>query len=342
MSFRIAAGPKRVEIAAIERELEQLWISLPRSGDAMSMRAVVANLLAIRDSEAASGQALEVLGNLIGAHPCRVIALVSEPDLDPPELAADVAVICQNSETCPRCVCCDRIRLAGRGIMADNLPSAAAGLLLPDLPVILWCLKPPFERKDFLDFAAYSNRVIVDSSGYARGDLERLARFVETSRRLGAAVSDLNWARLTPCRQVFAQFFDSLECRDHLAAIHSLRVAAPPAMGLLLAGWLKAQLDKSGYPLPRERIAVEAASSAFEALAMTCAQGQDSFTVTRRNDLTLEARSVLDGKEAVRVVKAEPAADSKLLGDELAFAGRDTVFETALAAAIGLQVQTGL
>lgn len=343
MSVHLAAGPKRVDFAAVERELEALWMSMPAPGGsdstAMTMRAVVANLVVVRDSESDMDAAADVIGKIIGNNPCRMIMVTSEPDTDPPELSAEVAVVCQQSETCRRCVCCDRIRLTGRGIMADNLPSAAAGLLVPDLPSVLWCLKPPFGRKDFERFAEQSDRVIVDSAGYSRDDLKRLARFVEASRRIGTAVSDLNWARLTAQRQVFAQFFDSPECRERLAAVHSLRVEASLSMGLLLAGWLQAQLNKSGYPLRGEQISVipgGAAAPSFQSLALACAQGNNSFAVTRRDDATLEARSVLDGKDALRVAITPAPTDDKLLGDELMFSGRDAVFETALAAATAL------
>jgi len=344
MSVTMAAGPKRVDPAAIERELESLWISLPPAGGSsatpMSMRAIVANLIALRDSERATDEALGVIGNIIGNNPCRVILITSEPDIDPPELMADIAIICQKSETCRRCVCCDYIRLAGRGIMADNLPSMAATLVVSDLPVAVWWPKPPFDRKDFIVFAGQANRVIVDSAAYSRDDMKQLARFVEQTRRMGTAVSDLNWARLTPYRQIFAQFFDSPECRDHLARIQSVRIEADTSTGLLIAGWLKAQLDKSGYPLAREWIALVPAAGAvvsFQSLAMTCAAGKKSFTVPRRNESTIEARSVLDAQTMNRVVKAVLPPEDKLLGDELTFSGRDAIFETALASAAALE-----
>ncbi len=344
MSTRIAAGPKRVELAAIERELEALWISLPAAGGpagaGMTMRSVVANLVAVRSSAGELARAAATAGKIIGNHPCRIILVTAEPDLDPPELTAEVAVICQQSETCQRCVYCDRISLAGRGIMADNLPSTTAALLAPDLPVILWCPHPPFGRKDFERFAQQAGRVIVDSADYDRNDLRQLAGFIERSRRTGTAVSDLNWARLTIYRQVFAQLFDAPECRGHLAAIQSTRIEAAPAAGLLLAGWLQAQLEKNGYPLPRGRIALISAGAeafAFQALAMACADGRQSFTVIRRDADTIESRMVRDARTTSRVVKAALPSEDQLLGDELTFAGRDAVFETSLAAAAALE-----
>ncbi|MFH1476038.1 MAG: glucose-6-phosphate dehydrogenase assembly protein OpcA [Verrucomicrobiota bacterium] len=342
MSSRIAVGPRQVAPPLIESELEKLWIAMPHTGStaasaSMNMRAVMANLVAVGGADQETTRAMEVIGNIIGRHPCRVILVTSEPDIDPPELIAEVAIICQDSETCPRCVCCDQIRLVARGIMADNLPSLAASLLAPDLPVVLWWPKPTFERNDFLLFAKQAERVIVDSAGYADDDLRALARFVEQSRLMGVAVSDLNWGRLTPYRQLFAQFFDSVECRDHLAAIAEIRVEGHSSTGRLLAGWLKAQMDKSGHSLPRERIrlvAADPAGVAFRSLLMTCAGAGNSFAITRADDCTLEARSALGTQTRSRVVKARCPDLDKLLTDEITFSGRDAVFETALTAGI--------
>ncbi|MDD4352725.1 MAG: glucose-6-phosphate dehydrogenase assembly protein OpcA [Candidatus Gracilibacteria bacterium] len=344
MSSRIAIGPRQVAPPFIESELEKLWIAMPRAGGkaasaSMTMRAIVANLVAVCGSDQETSRAMEVIGNVIGCNPCRVILVTSEPDIDPPELSAEVAIICQESETCQRCVYCDRIQLVAHGIMADNLPSLAAALLVPDLPVVVWWPKPPFDRKDFLLFAKHAERMIVDSSGYTEDDLRALARFVEQSRRMGVAVGDLNWGRLTPYRQLFAQFFDSMECRDHLAMIGEVRVEGHAATGRLLAGWLKAQMDKSGHSLPRERIqliATDPAGFAFRSLVMTCAGGADTFAVTRANDCALEARATLGAKTWSNVVKAGCQDVGKLLTDEITLSGRDAVFESALLAAAAL------
>jgi glucose-6-phosphate dehydrogenase assembly protein OpcA len=344
MSIRIAAGPRQVAPTLIERELEKLWIAMPRAvGTAasvsMTMRAVMANLVAVGGSDQETTRASETIGNVIGRNPCRVILVTSEPDIDPPGLVAEVAIICQESETCQRCVCCDQIRLAARGIMADNLPSLAASLLVADLPVVVWWPKPPFDRKDFLLFAKQAERIIVDSADYSENDLHALARFVEQSRQMGVAVSDLNWGRLTLYRQLFAQFFDSMECRDHLATIGEVRVEGNASTGRLLAGWLKAQMGKSGHSLPRERIHLitnDPAGFAFCSLVMTCSGGGNTFAVTRADDCTFEARTTLGAQTRSYVVKAGCPGVDKLLTDEITLSGRDAVFETALASAAAL------
>lgn len=342
MSIRISAGPRQVEPQVIERALEDLWISLPRSEGApgsLNMRAVMANLLSIGGSDREIEAAMAVVGNVIGRNPCRVIAVKSEPDIDPPELTAEVAVICQDSKKSQRSVCCDQIRLSARGIMADNLPSLTATLFVPDLPVVVWWPKPPFARKDFELFAKQATRVVVDSAGYALEDLSALARFVEQARRLGVAVSDLNWGRLTPYRQLFAQFFDSMECRCHLDSIAEVRVAAHTSTGRLLAGWLKAQIDKTCQILPGERIRLVAADPggpSFQSLTMTCSGGENTFSITRKDKCMLEAGVNMGPQARNRVVKAVCQCEDALLSDEITLVGRDAVFEAAVAVAAEL------
>jgi len=92
--------------------------------------------------------------------------------------------------------------------------------------------------------------VIVDSAGYAADDLRSLSHFVEQLCQMGVAVSDLNWGRLTPCRQLFAQFFDSVECRDHLATIEEVHIEGHASTGRLLAGWLKRRWTKAAIVCP--------------------------------------------------------------------------------------------
>ncbi|MDP2991570.1 MAG: hypothetical protein Q8O57_13500, partial [Kiritimatiellota bacterium] len=85
MSARMAAGPRQVAPPLIEGELEKLWIAMPRTGGtaasaSMTMRAVMANLVAIGGSDQETSAAMEVIGNIIGRNPCRVILVTSEPD----------------------------------------------------------------------------------------------------------------------------------------------------------------------------------------------------------------------------------------------------------------------
>jgi glucose-6-phosphate dehydrogenase assembly protein OpcA len=86
--------------------------------------------------------------------------------------------------------------------------------------------------------------------------MQALATFFQAHPK--TALSDLNWGRLTPWRQLLAQFFDLQEFRSYLSGIEQIEIeyAAPiqaqrdeispepanPTAALLLAGWLNDSL----------------------------------------------------------------------------------------------------
>ena len=116
-------------------------------------------------------------------------------------------------------------------------------------------------------------------------------------------------------------------------------VSASMTMRAVMAGWLKAQMDKSGHSLPRERIHLifaDPAGFSFRSLMMTCSGVGNTFIVTRSDDCMLEARAMLGAQVWSNVIKASCPGVDKLLTDEIALSGRDAVFETALAAAVSL------
>src|SRR6266496_845676 len=92
-------------------------------------------------------------------------------------------------------------------------------------------------------------------------DIGTLSTLFDTTPE--CALSDLNWGRITPWRQLISQFFDVPEYRSYLAGVASIEIehsVAPlatqmrtelgdvspnPARALLLAGWLKERLGWS-------------------------------------------------------------------------------------------------
>ena len=134
-----------------------------------------------------------------------------------------------------------------------EVPSAVASLLLSDLPVYLWWRAvPPLADRVFNRLADLSDRVIIDSAAFAdpHGDLASLAVLLRERTR-GAAVSDLNWARLTTWRALVAAFYDVADYRPFLDRLDRMvieyaplaedREAIPPR-ALLLGGWLASRL----------------------------------------------------------------------------------------------------
>ena len=99
-------------------------------------------------------------------------------------------------------------------------------LLKPDLPVYLWWLGDPPDQNDptFAGLVDLSNRIIVDSTSFfsPEQDIRTLAALFQASPE--SALSDLNWGRLTPWRQLTIQFFDVPEYRPYLAGVDSIEI----------------------------------------------------------------------------------------------------------------------
>jgi len=106
-----------------------------------------------------------------------------------------------------------------------------------------------------------STRVVVDSHTFFQAEegIRLLSSYIQ--QEATSAISDLNWGRVTPWRELVAQFFDVAEYRPYLAGVHLIEiehaitpegghirteqgdVSPDPIEALLLAGWLKTVLN---------------------------------------------------------------------------------------------------
>ena len=161
--------------------------------------------------------------------------------------------------------CFEQATILASGSAVRSIANIIQPLLKPDLPVYLWWLGDPPGRDDptFVGLVDISSRMIVDSTSFfnPEQDISTLSALFDTVPE--CALSDLNWGRITPWRQLISQFFDVPENRSYLAGVTSIEIehaVAPlatqmrtelgdvspnPARALLLAGWLKERLGWS-------------------------------------------------------------------------------------------------
>ncbi|WP_052888066.1 glucose-6-phosphate dehydrogenase assembly protein OpcA [Thermogemmatispora carboxidivorans] len=259
----------------LEEEVALLWKMAAdnmRIGQNMSVRTSVLNLVICAPSVARARYASNLLRDLLSTHIARVIILILEDDRDAPASVATWVTL----RSFP--VISDltrhhfeQITALLSGPVVKHSAALLQRLVRPDLPIYLWWLDEPPASGDPLDsLAAISQRLIVDSASFqAPGPaLRLLASLLETYP--ACAISDLNWGRLTPLRQLVAQFFDGLEYRPYFEGIqrieiehavlsasdgqdsrpspeisavggYSLRLQEP-ARALLMGGWLKERL----------------------------------------------------------------------------------------------------
>lgn len=249
-------GARAEGVAALERELARL--RRVQSAHARELvrpiaRASVLNLIVYADREEHARRAARSISDLALRHPSRAIVVLADRGSREGS-EKRIEMHCQLPiPDGARQVCYEQILVRASGDVDDRLASAVIPLLVPDLPVFLWWTgTPPLGSRSFADLLRLTDRLIVDSADFARPEvtLPIIARISEAARgRFG--VTDLNWTRLTPWREIATAFFDVPSWRLFLDGITGLRVGFAvdmdgrdihPSQALLLVGWLASRL----------------------------------------------------------------------------------------------------
>jgi glucose-6-phosphate dehydrogenase assembly protein OpcA len=176
-------------------------------------------------------------------------------------------------------------------------------------------------------------------------------------------VSDLNWARTTPWRELMAQCFDAPERRPYLKQIRSIhieyemesaRFTAQRAQSLLLAAWLGNRLgwtfDRAESPDPSQPRVLYFQSPGGEVkidrilrkvdgggsggcFSFVIEAGDARFSFTRGQDgRVVKTLAEVPGQPNIgRTVRIEVEDEVEILNGELMVSGRDHVYEQALA-----------
>jgi len=345
---------------AIERELHQLWLQTSQANlrdvkpddERATLRARVANLLVFVTDESAVDEVNEVLGELSARHPCRALVMVGAEQSADRDIEMSVASFCQPSaKKTYRKLCCEQVTLNARGRFVAELPSAAIPLLVPDLPVFLWWSDDLNTReKIFTELADRADRVIIDSSGFADAGsrMQALAGFIRSEDEDRAAISDLNWARLTSWRALIAGCFDATPHRAALNQIVSVRIKyaanrteaeAVASQALLIAGWLASRLDwslagRSSTRVKFERVEHPSVKSGrLMSVALTTQSAEPAtFEVRRSEDGDHLKTTVSKGTEVheMRISKVRNRSVAELVSGEMEILCRDRVYEEAV------------
>ena len=359
------------KIADLEKELSELWRSAAEDPETEHpvMRACVLTLLVYVENERAGRETLHLISQVISQNPCRAIIMIAEEREQPEGLTSWISAQCHLPASGAKQVCCEQICVRARGEAVKGLDNVIIPLAIPELPVYLWWRAGRFAPPAFLDhILQITNRVLVDSALFQEpeSDLAMLARQVERFR--GAeevAFSDLNWARLTPCRELIAQCFDSTEANSFLGDLAEVRLEWARGEGadddrwaqaLLLTAWLASRL---GWE-PASHLALESGQSAtlefrkgekpirVECVARKAGSGQPApLSVVMKTSSTPAAQfSIIESKEQgtvytrteipgcpprERTVRLHVLDQVGLVNEELKFPGRDKIYEEALS-----------
>jgi glucose-6-phosphate dehydrogenase assembly protein OpcA len=251
-----------VEIKAIEDQWTRLWkettAATPANGGHPATRNSVLNLV-VFTQRAATAQAVDgALDELSQHHPARVLVLVAQPDQAHEEMKAWIDLSIYKQELRQGQNVSERVMIEAKGQAVDYLPGVVLPLLAANLPVFTWWADvPPLDQKVFERLSEVSDRMIVDSAEFASvGEFFLRLGQLSRSRQFNAAVSDLNWQRLAPWRELVAQFYDMKFAQPYLSTISQIVIeyagseangrtvgVANPAQGMLLVGWIASKLN---------------------------------------------------------------------------------------------------
>ena len=365
-------------ISALESELARLRRAASAHAKEQGRsiaRAAVLNLVVYADREPHAQRAAASTARLSARHPSRVVVVLGDRQRDGVDVAIQLHChVPQPDETAQ--ICYEQILARVNGDADERVASVIIPLLVPDLPVFLWWTgTPPHDTRRFDDLIALAERLIVDSADFARPaqTLGVIASLATTHRGRKFGITDLNWTRLTPWRELVAGFFDVDAWRPCLDRIVGIRVGfgvdadgrdIHPSQALLLVGWFASRLgwqavdtlapseaggllfrmaSAEGTPVvvrvrPRFERGIEPGDTS--GVRIQARNGVDlfEFVLKREPDARhVTATVMVNGETRSRrvVLLPEPGIE-ELLREELSIVGSDHVFEDALHALVAL------
>ncbi|MGH2442248.1 MAG: glucose-6-phosphate dehydrogenase assembly protein OpcA [Chloroflexota bacterium] len=358
---------KDVDVTMLEGHLTDLWKTLARKKDMQPVRTHIFNLVVYVGEHAHAHRILDSLNALGQLHPSRTVVLIA--DLNKTESTIDAEVILRADSSQSISVCHEQVLLTVHGRAADHLSSVVIPLVLPELPTYLWWPgQPLFGHRMFHRLLSSADHLVVDSAQFeSPGDsLADLARLCTGPH----GVTDFNWARLTPWREIITQFFDGERMLQHVRHIQSMRLEFGKGGGsqgevtssvLLLLGWMANQLDwvpdttldrpaQNGVTLSvlqrERRIPIDLVFREhgpdnacrlmnIEIRSKPPGSTPAVFRVSRSSDLQHVRTSIKVGDETEisRVLPLEVRDDVELLAAELEITGQDNLYDAVVASA---------
>jgi glucose-6-phosphate dehydrogenase assembly protein OpcA len=350
-----------VDVPTIQKQLTGLWTEINHDSKYPgAVRTSIFDLVVFTRGANQAERVCATLDRLSGRQPSRVTILVADRGARGATIDGSINIECLPTPS-GSTLCHERLVITAHGRAADHLPSVVVPLLIPEIPTYLWWPEqPPFGHRMFHRLLSVADQLVVDSSKFASpGDaLADIARLC--SGRQG--VNDFHWARLTPWREIIAQFFDGPLWAPYARGVVSVRVGfargpdltSATAETLLLLGWVSSQLhwepettaetvftgDVAFSVLQGEKLIpidihfqdlktqLAGRLVSVEIVSHPKGMAPARFIVERTSDVhnanvTME---VHDGPQIRRVVPIDVKDDARLLTEELAMVGHDSAY----------------
>lgn len=205
------AQPREVDVAAIERALEDLWRAAHAEGGAAVLRAASMNLWYVTSDAADHSSASDLVARLAVEHPSRAFLVRLGDEHAPPSQNAWVTAYCRRPTPASPQLCSELIELHVTGSNAPAVMSTLLSLRLPGLPTALvWDHSLSADHPLLPEMAAHSERVIVSVIPPC-GVASSLRRFLDLRKRLGpdTTVTDVAESLYGAWQAAVAKLFDA-------------------------------------------------------------------------------------------------------------------------------------
>src|SRR3954466_7719724 len=236
-----------VEVGRIEKELKKLWAD----AEGVMTRASLINLAVYSDEPGSLGKNTQLMSQLTQNHACRAIVIEADTTAAENLSEAWISAHCHVSRAGSRQICSEQLSFRLGGPCTTLLPSIVFSHLDSDLPFFLWW-QADFRAPLDPELWSWVDHLIYDSHTWR--DYRGQMQLVETAKEEAdqrIVLCDLNWTRLDRIRAAVAQFFDHPSAHHHFSKIDRVTIAYAPgyrSTGILLAGWLAAQLKWTAQP----------------------------------------------------------------------------------------------
>lgn len=267
-SAQLTDNMRQVEPDTIEQELDNSWrqenaAALAAGGHAAS-RSSVLTLVVYTSDETSAARTMRAISSLTTQHPSRSIVVTSQAKTasgKPLEAYIGTKSLNSNGVTSYG----EQVVLCATQSAAEHLAGSILPLIVSGLPSFLWWEGvPPWNAGHFEATLDGFDRFLVDTADMDQIErnlllLEELVRRKKSS----VAISDFNFARFGPWRELVAQFFDPPELRGYLNGVEQVTIEyaagdedkpVNPAQAYLFAGWLAARLGWRPVGASAERL----------------------------------------------------------------------------------------
>src|SRR5450432_583540 len=328
------------------KELSALWVAHGKEGEganaagvlrACSMTLVV--LAETGDDRAALG---ETIAALMPEHPARAL-VIQLTGAGPRALTERVTQQCWKPFGKAPEICCEQVEITASDAALADLPLVLLPLVVPDLPVIVWCRSARLLRMpEFREIAGMAAKVAMDSAGFADtvglANVAAVIAWMSDATREGLTIGDLSWTRLTRWREMLSHVFENRDYLAKLSRVSEVRVEFAGDLGVsawLMGAWVANALADAGVKAAlkvEQAAAPEAPCHPAKGSLRLDLAGPDIHVQLARQGESL----VITVNHLSNCTNLPQPSDYLLMREELGIVSGDAVFERSLVSAARL------